>query len=90
MGHDYVGKIAEFGEAVWRRDPRPNDLKLDTKWFDGNMGPLILDFGEGGGVDLQKYSWATADDAPERDAVRWTLKGTNNIGLGATWTMLDD
>ena len=36
---------------------------------------LVLDFGEGGGQNIQQYSWATADDAPERDAVQWKLSG---------------
>jgi hypothetical protein len=61
------------------------DGDLESKWYDSNRGALLLDFGAP--VRVDGYSWATADDQPTRDPVRWRLEGSNN---GSDWTLLDD
>ena len=61
------------------------DGSLTTKWLDFNQGPLVFDFGSATTVD--GYRWSTANDATERDPIRWTLEGSAN---GTTWTLIDD
>lgn len=61
------------------------DDNLGSKWCDSNRGALMLDFGAP--VRVDGYGWATADDQPARDPVRWRLEGSDN---GSTWTLLDD
>ncbi len=65
--------------------PRAIDGNTSTKWLDFNRMPLILDFGTARTID--GYRFATANDATERDPVRWRLEGGNNT---ASWTVLDD
>jgi hypothetical protein len=60
------------------------DDDLQTKWLDFNKGPLVLDFGEP--VEVDAYAFATAEDAPDRDPMGWTLYGSND---GTSWTVLD-
>lgn len=61
------------------------DNELTTKWLDFNKGALVLDFGNE--VAADGYRWATANDVPERDPVRWRLEGSLD---NTTWTLLDD
>jgi hypothetical protein len=61
------------------------DGNLATKWFDGNHMTLIVDFGAP--VDLYSYSYATSDDAPERDCVQWQLKAGTD---GVSYALIDD
>ena len=63
------------------------DDNLDTKWFDGFSASLVMDFGGGGVGYTGTYTWATANDAPERDSVRWTLAGSDDA---TAWDILDD
>ena len=61
------------------------DGELSTKWFDGNRMTLIVDFGAP--VDLYSYSYATSDDAPQRDFVQWQLKASTD---GVSYALIDD
>jgi hypothetical protein len=91
---DKDGKQLKVQEAFSLPNPNPTgrlaiDGDLNTEWSDGTNQALVFDFGEGGGQNLMQYTWATADDAPERDPLRWTLQGSDDASLGS-WTMVDD
>lgn len=60
------------------------DGNTATKWLDRNTLPIILDFGAPTLAD--SYSFATANDAPERDPISWTLEGSNDQ---TTWELID-
>lgn len=60
------------------------DGSIHTKWFDHNAKPLILDFGEA--KEMDSYTWVTANDCVERDAISWTLEGSNDQSL---WQVID-
>ncbi len=62
-----------------------NTALLDSKWLDLNKGDLIYDFGKP--VVVTQYNWATANDAPERDPLRWVLSASED---GVTWRIIDD
>jgi YVTN family beta-propeller protein len=62
-----------------------DDANTATKWRDFNRGVLIYDFGVN--VEIDAYQITTADDAPERDPLRWTLEASIN---GVDWDILDD
>jgi len=64
---------------------RADDAMSATKWRDFNRGGLIYDYGTN--VVIDGYSLTTADDAPERDPIRWRLEASDD---GATWEVLDD
>ncbi|MBS0358173.1 MAG: discoidin domain-containing protein [Proteobacteria bacterium] len=73
--------------AIQERDENPRNVldgNLLTKWIDLNKGPLILDFHRNIRVDA--YTWATANDCPERDPMSWQLEGS---GDGTNWKVLD-
>lgn len=55
-----------------------------TKWLDLNKQALIFTFPAATTIDA--YRFATANDAPERDPVSWTLEGSDDQG---TWTLID-
>lgn len=57
----------------------------DNKWLDLNNAPVIFNFGEPKTFD--GYSFYTANDAPDRDPIQWTLEGSNDQ---TTWTRLED
>lgn len=61
------------------------DGDTGTKWLDFNKGPLVLDCGAP--LPVNGYRWATANDADDRDPVRWTLEGSDD---NLNWTLLDD
>lgn len=61
------------------------DADLFTRWHDSNKGALVFDFGADTPIDA--YQFATANDAIERDPVRWTLEGSRD---GSNWAMIDD
>jgi hypothetical protein len=54
------------------------------KWLDFNKGDLVMTFT--GPVSVNSWDWQTANDAPARDPVMWTLEGSND---GASWTVID-
>ena len=61
------------------------DGSLTTKWLDFNQGPLVFDFGSATTVD--GYRWSTANDATERDPVRWILEGSDDE---TNWDLVDE
>ncbi|MBQ99834.1 MAG: hypothetical protein CMO60_03120, partial [Verrucomicrobiales bacterium] len=61
------------------------DGSLATKWLDRRQGPLVFDFGSPTTVD--GYRWSTANDAPERDPVRWILEGSDDE---TNWDLVDE
>ncbi len=61
------------------------DDSVDTKWLDFSKGAVIFDMG--GNFPFDSYGFATANDAPERDPVRWILEGSNDQ---ENWTLLDN
>ena len=62
---------------------RAVDQNTNTKWNDHNKGQLILEYPAL--VTIDRYGFVTANDAPVRDPVSWTLEGSSN---GTTWTLL--
>jgi hypothetical protein len=63
---------------------RVADGQIGTKWLDFNKQSLVFNFGST--VTIDGYNFATANDAPERDPVSWTLSGSPD---GTNWTLLD-
>ena len=61
------------------------DGSLTTKWLDFNQGSLVFDFGSA--TTINSYRWATANDATERDPVRWILEGSNDE---TNWDLVDE
>ncbi len=61
------------------------DDNVGTKWLDFSKGAVIFDMG--GNFPFDSYGFATANDAPERDPVRWILEGSNDQ---ENWTLLDN
>jgi YVTN family beta-propeller protein len=62
-----------------------DDADVNTKWLDFNRGALVYDFGLR--VEIDAYSFTTANDADDRDPVRWVFEGSQN---GVGWEILDD
>ncbi|GAA5484517.1 hypothetical protein Hsar01_03761 [Haloferula sargassicola] len=61
------------------------DGSIDSKWLDFNKAPVVIDFGTP--TTVTGYFLATANDAPERDPLRWKLEGSAD---GMTWILLDE
>lgn len=61
------------------------DGSLTTKWLDFNQGPLVFDFGSA--TTVNGYRWSTANDATERDPVRWILEGSDDE---TNWDLVDE
>jgi hypothetical protein len=57
------------------------DGNTTTKWLDFEKGDLVVNFGFP--VNVHSYDWATANDSPDRDPVKWALEGSAD---GVTWT----
>lgn len=55
-----------------------------TKWLDFFRGPVVFTFPAATTID--GYRFTTANDATERDPLRWLIEGSND---GETWTLLD-
>ncbi|MBK7947364.1 MAG: NPCBM/NEW2 domain-containing protein [Deltaproteobacteria bacterium] len=64
---------------------KADDATTSTKWRDYNKGYLIYDMGAN--VEIDAYTITTANDASERDPVRWSLEASID---GVTWDILDD
>ncbi|MFO0688814.1 MAG: NPCBM/NEW2 domain-containing protein [Myxococcota bacterium] len=62
-----------------------DDANVNTKWLDFNRGDLVYDFGVN--VEIDGYAITTANDAIERDPIRWTLEASPD---GLAWQTLDD
>ena len=52
------------------------DGRTDTKWLDFYKGKNGVVFQFNPPVILTAYEWATADDHPERDPVRWKMESS--------------
>ncbi len=64
---------------------RADDANVGTKWRDLNRQPLVYDMGQN--VEIDFYTFTTANDNNGRDPVRWYFEGS--VG-GVTWDILDD
>ncbi|HLX61050.1 MAG TPA: C25 family cysteine peptidase [Planctomycetota bacterium] len=64
--------------------PNANDNATSTKWLDFTRGPLIYDMGNP--IVIDGYTFATANDSPERDPISWNFLGSND---NVTYTLLD-
>lgn len=60
------------------------DNNIYTKWLDLHKGSLIIDFGKD--TEMNKYSFVTANDAPERDPISWIFYGSKDF---YNWETLD-
>lgn len=60
------------------------DNNIYTKWVDLHKGSLIIDFGKE--TEMNKYSFITANDAPERDPISWIFYGSKDF---YNWETLD-
>ncbi len=60
------------------------DANSATKWLDFNRAPVVFDFGAP--TEIDAYAFTTANDATERDPVRWILEGSDDA---AAWVLLD-
>jgi hypothetical protein len=61
------------------------DNNTATKWLDGNMQPLVFDFGST--ASFNHYQITTANDAPERDPLRWIMEASDD---GSTWHLIEN
>ncbi|MES2439059.1 MAG: hypothetical protein V4584_08325 [Verrucomicrobiota bacterium] len=61
------------------------DGSFTSKWLDFNSRPVIFDFGSA--VTFDRYLFVTGNDATDRDAIRWTLEGSNDL---ARWDLIED
>jgi hypothetical protein len=59
------------------------DNNTRTKWLDRKRGDLVVNFGAA--VSVRSYDWATANDAPDRDPVKWSIEGSSD---GLRWVPL--
>ncbi|MGB5325843.1 MAG: NPCBM/NEW2 domain-containing protein, partial [Pseudomonadales bacterium] len=64
---------------------KADDNNTGTKWRDYNKGALVYDFGVN--TILDSYEFTTANDAVERDPVRWILEASKD---GNSWVIIDD
>jgi hypothetical protein len=62
------------------------DNLTTTKWLDFNKKALVFDFGAGNTATIDGYTFATSNDAQERDPVSWILYGGSD---GVAWTPID-
>lgn len=62
------------------------DNLTTTKWLDFNKKALVFDFGDGNTATIDGYTFATSNDAQERDPVSWILYGGTD---GVSWTPID-
>jgi hypothetical protein len=58
---------------------------VSNKWLDFNNAAVIFDFGAE--VPIDAYSFYTANDAPTRDPIQWTLEGSNDA---TEWTLIEN
>ena len=62
-----------------------SDLSTGSKWLDFERGPLVFQFQAPTTID--RYRFATANDADERDPIRWQLEGSDD---GTSWLVIDE
>lgn len=66
----------------------PDGLKdgsITTKWLDLNKRAVVFRFPQA--VNVDSYSFTTANDAQERDPANWRLEGSSD---GNVWILLDE
>ncbi len=61
------------------------DSNTATKWLDFNKGALVFTFPAP--VTIDSYTFATANDSPERDPVSWRLETSQD---GSSWARVDE
>ena len=65
--------------------PLLTDGLTDTKLLDGRVQPVVFEFEQATAID--SYRFTTANDAQQRDPVKWILEGS---GDGIEWTLIDN
>jgi hypothetical protein len=58
----------------------------EPKWLDFNKQDVVFTFESV--VVVSQYNWMTANDAPDRDPIKWTLEA--RAQEGAAWVVLDN
>ena len=59
------------------------------KWLDFTRGDLIMTFESP--KTVASYDWLTANDAPNRDPIKWTLEGSNDdLGDRMQFSVVDE
>ena len=66
--------------AMMTIDEDPN-----TKWLNPTLTPLVFEFNDGASFD--QYVITTANDAPERDPLRWIMESSDD---GDTWSLIEN
>ncbi|MES2437791.1 MAG: discoidin domain-containing protein [Verrucomicrobiota bacterium] len=61
------------------------DGNFASKWLDFNSAPVVFDFGAAATFD--RYLFVTGNDAEDRDAINWTLEGSNDE---TTWDLIEN
>lgn len=69
------------------------DNNVATKWLNSTRGAVIIELDDGNleeelPVTFDSYSFTTANDAIDRDPVRWMLEGSNDAA--GPWTLIDN
>jgi YVTN family beta-propeller protein len=64
---------------------RADDGNTGTKWRDLNRQPLVYDMGQN--VEIDFYTFTTANDNTGRDPIRWAFEASTD---GVNWVILDD
>ncbi len=88
------GKIYKSGTNGWHEEPdKAVDVaadgsgRLDTKWLDPRPAECWwVELNTFAPAKVSGYRWSTANDAPDRDPVSWTLLGSND---GVNWDVID-
>lgn len=64
--------------------PNLIDNRTSTKWYSNIGGALIFEFGSS--IQIDGYSFATANDVIARDPISWRIEGSED---GSTWNLVD-
>ncbi|NNC55660.1 MAG: DUF1929 domain-containing protein, partial [Pseudomonadales bacterium] len=81
-----AGQVSPGGNSPATEGPaNADDNASTTRWRDYNKGALVYDFDSP--VIINGYGLTTANDAPERDPVRWMLEASKD---GNSWVVIDD
>lgn len=64
------------------------DGDLVSKWLDHNYRDIVITFARP--HLITQYDWATADDSPHFDPVKWTFEGTDTLDDDRSWVVLHD
>ncbi|HWM86999.1 MAG TPA: GH92 family glycosyl hydrolase [Kofleriaceae bacterium] len=92
-GDEILGNIMDRVVAVTASGENPPgeiataiaDGELTTKWLVfASTGWVQIELAEP--IAVRRYAVSSANDAPERDPVNWTLEGSQD---GVTWTAID-